>query len=305
MLTVIFSCSPESTDTSTFEGLSADAKGKVKISGNQNESLDVPILSCGNATKTNLELIVTAGTTGAAGGFDIHWMTEADFVANGSEWNEELGCEMGFSGNGNDLYILASGESLTLNLEDLVAAAECGSVECGVTYVFRVRAKNEGGQGQQGGLNKSDWSVAFSCATTQCVCTYGLGYWKNHSDDNPGGQDDVWSALEYKLGEHTYTRAQWNQIFDSNNKDSADENSNGLVIFAQHLMAAKLNVANGAGNSEIENTISSADALIGDHVLLEDNFTDGENEASKAIKTVLESFNESSPCSDEEEEIEE
>ena len=99
VLTVIFSCSPASTDSSSFESLSANANGKVQNTANQKESLDSPSLACGVATNTTLEITVTAGATGAAGGFDIQWMTEADFAANGSEWNEELACAMGFSGN--------------------------------------------------------------------------------------------------------------------------------------------------------------------------------------------------------------
>ena len=53
-------------------------------------------------------------------------MTEDAFLDNGSEWDDELSCAMGFAGNANSpLYSLEAGESIRLNLEDLVAAADC------------------------------------------------------------------------------------------------------------------------------------------------------------------------------------
>ncbi len=298
VLTLIFSCSPEAADT-TLDGITADGKGAVKINGNGSpqEQLDAPTLECGAATETNLELTVTAGAKGAAGGFDIHWMTEADFVANNSEWDDELSCAMGFSGNGNDQYSLGAGESITLNLEDMILAAECGTVECGVKYVFRVRAKTEGGQGEQGGLKKSDWSNAFSCATAACneVCTYGKGYWRNHSNDNPGNQGNVWPVLELELGTTTYSQNELNTILDDPNNEG-----NNLIIFSQHLIAAKLNVANGAGNEDIVATIAAADEKIGEREVLVDSFPAVWKDEVNAIKDLLEAFNKSNPCSDDE-----
>jgi len=39
---------------------------------------------------------------------------------------------------------------------------------------------------------------------------------------------------------------------------------NGLVLLAYQLIAAKLNIANGADGSCIEQTLANADAFIGD-----------------------------------------
>jgi hypothetical protein len=44
-------------------------------------------------------------------------------------------------------------------------------------------------------------------------------------------------------------------------------NSNGLVALAQQEIPAKLNIANGADGSCIEQTLLDADALIGDLVV--------------------------------------
>lgn len=294
---VVLGCSPESTDYSTLEGLSANAKGKTsEKAGNQKESLDAPVLTCGEATDTSLEITVTAGAKGAAGGFDIHWMSEEDFLANNSEWTEGTYCEMGFSGNGNEAYSLAPNESITLSLEDMMAETECGTVECGVAYIFRVRAKTEGGQGQQGGLKKSDWSENFVCASADCVCTYGKGYWRNHSNHNPGNQVDLWPVKELYLGSVLYNQDDMNSILDVPNNEG-----NNLVILSQHLIAAKLNVANGAGNLDIEATISDADGLIGGLVILEDSFPAEIKDQVNSLKDSLEAFNESHPCEDEEE----
>lgn len=291
MLTFIFSCSPESTETSTYDGLSADAKAKAQKGQNQQESLDSPVLTCGTATETSLEIVITAGATGAAGGFDIHWMTEADFLTNNSIWSDDLSCAIGFSGNGNDAYSLPPNGSISFNLEDLMTEAECGTLECGVTYVFRVRAKNEGGQGS---LKKSEWSEDFRCATLKCseVCRYGLGFWKNHSSKNPGKQDNYWTVSSLVLGtEHSYDHLQLNDIYDADNS-----HGNGLVNFAQHLISAKLNVALGDGNAEIMATIAAADAKIGSLKILVNSFPEGEDEEIRHIKKVLEDFNGSGTC---------
>lgn len=128
------------------------------------------------------------------------------------------------------------------------------------------------------------------------VCTYGKGWWRNHSNKNPGNQENLWPVDELQLGtSHTYSQDELNVIFDTDNSEG-----NGLVIFAQHLSAAKLNVANGAGNEQIELVIQAADELIGDYEIPGSSFTDEEKQESGDIKDALEAYNESSPCSEEE-----
>jgi hypothetical protein len=59
------------------------------------------------------------------------------------------------------------------------------------------------------------------------------------------------------LGTVTYTETQLLAILNQPVK------GNGLVSLAHQLIAAKLNLANGAGGTAISGTIASADSMIG------------------------------------------
>jgi hypothetical protein len=82
---------------------------------------------------------------------------------------------------------------------------------------------------------------------------FGQGYWKNH----PG----AWPVTELQLGNTTYTQDQLLAILRE------PVRGNGLLILAKQEIAAKLNIANGADGSCIQQTLADADALIGDLVI--------------------------------------
>jgi hypothetical protein len=63
------------------------------------------------------------------------------------------------------------------------------------------------------------------------------------------------------LGNVSYTAAQLGQILNQ------PVGTNGLISLAHQLIAAKLNIANGADGSSIAPTIANADALIGNLVV--------------------------------------
>jgi N-acetylneuraminic acid mutarotase len=88
---------------------------------------------------------------------------------------------------------------------------------------------------------------------TPVGCVFTQGYWKNHPDQ--------WPVTELQLGNVTYTQDQLLSILHQSVR------GNGLVLLAHQLIAAKLNIANGADASCIEQTIADADALIGDLVV--------------------------------------
>jgi cysteine-rich repeat protein len=88
--------------------------------------------------------------------------------------------------------------------------------------------------------------VAVNCTLTQ-------GYWKNHPQ--------AWPVGSLKLGSVSYTEAQLLAILD------APVKGNGLIDLAHQLIAAKLNVAQGAASSVISGAIAAADALIGSQVV--------------------------------------
>ena len=66
---------------------------------------------------------------------------------------------------------------------------------------------------------------------------------------------------ELQLGNVTYDRQQLQSILENAVR------SNGLVSLAHQEIAAKLNIANGADGSCIQQTLAEVDALIGDLVI--------------------------------------
>jgi hypothetical protein len=68
-------------------------------------------------------------------------------------------------------------------------------------------------------------------------------------------------VTELQLGNVTYTQDQLLSILHEPIR------GNGLLILAHQEIAAKLNIANGADGSCIEQTLADADALIGDLVI--------------------------------------
>ncbi len=80
-------------------------------------------------------------------------------------------------------------------------------------------------------------------------CTLTQGYWKNHEED--------WPVASLTLGTVSYTKAQLLSILKQPVK------GNGLVSLAHQLIAAKLNIADGASDASIASSISSADVMIG------------------------------------------
>jgi hypothetical protein len=93
-----------------------------------------------------------------------------------------------------------------------------------------------------------DVSVISESPATPCV--RGQGYWKNHPDQ--------WPVIQLLLGNNAYDKEQLLSILHQ------PVRGNGLVLLAYQLIAAKLNIANGADGSCIAQTLADADALIGD-----------------------------------------
>jgi len=71
---------------------------------------------------------------------------------------------------------------------------------------------------------------------------------------------------------------------------------NGLVSLAHHFIATKLNVANGADPSCIQQTIADADAMIGDLVVPPVGDGDLAPRDVEALKETLEEYNEGDLC---------
>jgi hypothetical protein len=199
---------------------------------------------------------VTAGDGGAPTGFTIQWETLADYNSHGWNPGGASFCTADFRGQIPDcsMYILGAGQSVTVVIGDDhlfdngCVTSQCAGTPllCDTAYVFHVRAN--------GG---SEFSDTITCSTIPCVspanCTYTQGYWKNHPD--------AWPVNDLTLGTVNYTEAQLLQILNQ------PAQGNGLVILAHQLIAAKLNISNGADPTDAAQAIADADAMIGGLVI--------------------------------------
>lgn len=268
--------------------------------------MDTPILSCGAvATAASLDVLVCAGpTTGAPAGFSLQWIT-AEQLANGPDgiagtaddntWlsSDSLDlCKASFSGNANgSAYNLAPAQCVTVNLGDNLfddpgASSNCPSVPlaCGTTYAIRSFAH------ANSTLFRSNFTANLFCATDPCIpdasCTFTQGYWKTHGPLPTGNNTNEWPVTGLTLGTVSYTDLELQSIFD---KPAA---GNGLISLAHQLIAAKLNIANGADGTDVAGAIAAADALIGGLVVPPVGTGSLTNSATSALNATLTSYNE-------------
>lgn len=114
-----------------------------------------------------------------------------------------------------------------------------------------------------GGQTKVDTHVSAATPfTLECgQCTFSQGYWRTHGPIPTGNNSNEWPVTSLTLGAVAYTDLQLLSILEE------PTGGNGLVSLATQLIAAKLNVENGADDSAIAATIAAADALIGSLVI--------------------------------------
>lgn len=154
-------------------------------------------------------------------------------------------------------------------------------------YIFVNSGAAWGGDQAYGSAKYFHYTIG-QCPVDNGQCTYGYGYWRNHNPiDNPGNQENAWpsSVTELYLGNTSYSIEELVEILNTN------VGGNGFVSLAHHLIAAKLNIANGAYDPEIASVIEAADALIGDLQFGTDELS--MNEIGD-IQAALEAFNEGS-----------
>jgi hypothetical protein len=115
-------------------------------------------------------------------------------------------------------------------------------------------------------------------------CTVTQGFWASHgsNDCHQGNNDDFWPVDSLMLGNVTYSAADLCAILNTPVK------GNGLNALARQLIAAKLNIADGADPSAIQASIDAADALIGDLNVLTDSLP---TSATSALVTALDDYN--------------
>ena len=221
--------------------------------------LDTPT-SWGTIQKpSSVRLRVKAGASGADAGFTAQWMKKVDFDQNGG-WADAGDARLmqgDFSGtpvwttegNAGD-YGLAPSQWMSIELGQLfdesgVVASDTDELEASTQYVVRVFAR---GTATMDASNPTANIVIQTLPAAQ-NCTFTIGYWKNHAE--------AWPVASLTIGTVNYTAAELLSILNE------PAGGNGLLILAHQLIAAKLNIANGADGSFINATIAAADGQIG------------------------------------------
>jgi hypothetical protein len=222
------------------------------------------VISYETSASSNIAITVNVGQAGAPAGFSIQWMTLADYIALGNRWPASYEvpnaqapsfCRATFGvpvTPGCTGYSLPPWQTVTVVIGDdslydnCAVSSPCSGAPllCNTAYVFRAAALDATSQ-----LRVSD---TITCATLQCVggssCTYSQGYWRNHPN--------AWPVTSLILGTVTYQAAELMAILEN------PAQGNGLIILAHQLIAAKLNIANGADPTAVQQTLIDADAMI-------------------------------------------
>lgn len=260
--------------------------------------VDTPVTQCGaTMSGTTIEIDICGGTdtikAGAPAGFSIQWMTEEDFLSTGV-WPDSgcipgvdpgcpaSFCKASFSGvpctkktGCTNRFSLGPGECTLVEIgdlfdEELGLSSSCfDDLVCGTKHVFRAFAHAYKLR------KRSAFTSDLVCATSSCTpdlgCTLTQGFWKAH--DGSGPQPNAWPDLPETcadsdpglgLGNVCYDKAELVAIF---NKPAQ---GNGLIALAHQLIAAKLNILNGADGSAINaggGPLAQADSLIGNLVV--------------------------------------
>lgn len=217
----------------------------------QGAKLNTPTLSCGETTQTWIDLVVCAGASGAPAGFSVQWAPLPEGTPCGEfVWpasDDPALCKASFSGvPGCSAFNLGPNACTTVRIgelqdEECGVSSNCfGELECGTTYVFRAFAHNV-----PRGLNRSDFTANHCCSTENCLeggCTFTQGYWKTHGPQgcNPSGGTNLWPVVTLSIGGTTYLDSE---LCTNLNLPGA---GNAVRILSHQLIAAMLNVANGA-----------------------------------------------------------
>jgi hypothetical protein len=277
--------------------------------------LDTPTIVAGEITPSSIDIVVTAGATGAPAGFSLQWMTLDQYVANGNMWYaSEVVCKASFSGNANGTtFNLASGQSVTVNIGDSLfdqagASSNCiAPLDPCTTYVFHAFAH------ATSKLAKSDFTANLEVATSGCAnnfcrtypngyggasygaCTMTQGYWKTHGVAPTGNNWNEWAFTTMVVGGVEYSAVEIQAILNTSGA------GNGLVTLAHQLITAMINRDQGAPSETIDSAIAAANAFIQIYTLDAGKkippagtalLPKQQNSAAAALITALADFNE-------------
>jgi hypothetical protein len=262
-----------------------------------------PIISCGTAGLSQIEIKICGGTTGAPAGITIQYKKVSDWQVSGWADDGTL-CKLSLSGQPSlqhpdkSRWELNPNECETVLIGDVnfdetgVSGNECSvtALDCGTDYVFRAFAH----AGRR--MARSEWSEDLFCSTIPCEsgCTLTQGFWKTHgpSGCDTGNNANAWPVSSLTVGNVTYTASQLCAIFNT------PAGGNGLISLAHQLIAAKFNVLSGASASCVNGEIAAADALIGNLVIPPVGAGYLSPSSSSALATTLDNYNTGSLCVD-------
>ena len=208
---------------------------------------------------------VTAGPSGAPAGFTIQWralpagIEDCSLAGPWTLLNTE--CSASFAGNPQcSSWNLGPGKSVVAEIGNFELA--CGAstlcldeLACGVFYAFRAFAHNV-----PQGPNRSPFTDTMCCRTEGCHdCTNNARYWRsNGPGDCAGKKGDLWPIHSLTIGGQIYDAAA---LCSAMHRRMFGLNGGGAVaLLARQLIAAKLNMANGANGPSC--SIAGADALL-------------------------------------------
>lgn len=124
-------------------------------------------------------------------------------------------------------------------------------------------------------------NITVNCAATPpppSACVLTQGYWKNHPSE--------WPVTTLTLGSVAYTQSQLLAIL------SQPVKGNGLVSLAHQLIAAKLNLADGAtAPGSVQQAIAAADLAIGNRVVPPGGTGSLSTSSVSGLVSILDAFN--------------
>jgi hypothetical protein len=128
------------------------------------------------------------------------------------------------------------------------------------------------------GVDKPDVPLSDSGkgVSAQADCSLTQGFWKNH--------EEVWPVEELIVGGTTYTKTQLLAILGTSPRGDAS------YIVIHQLIAAKLNIANGADSTAIADTVVAADAWLAANPL-GSRPTGAARDAGVALASLLDDYN--------------
>lgn len=255
----------------------------------------VSALSSAGATVVSFEnfdpgtLVVTMKTTTTADlgqpyidDGKIHLQILVDAAGNPVPCGTTGGTWVRFDNQGGGMDVTSAMTSLDVELDDLSSrGVGVNDASCGDSICIRAQYVTGGGNPKVDTHFSEPTAFDIDCGT----CTFSQGHWKTHGPIPTGNNSNEWPVNSLTLGTVVYTDLELLSILN------ASVGGNGLISLAHQLIAAKLNVANGADDSAIAATIAAADALIGGLVVPPVGGGSLAPSATGALTTLLDDYN--------------